>query len=111
MTTTDRGNYSPCTELEEASPLRKRKRSGSQSAVGPSRIRKKNVMDKGTRRQLIERDAWANNATPKSVECKGCGRTIKLDKRSDYYPGLWHKHRNKCPAIRRVENSRIKQKV
>lgn len=60
-------------------------------------------MDEETRRWLIERDSWGRNATSKSVECRGCEKTIKLDKRSQYYPGLWLKHRDKCPDIRRLE--------
>ncbi|KAF9458535.1 hypothetical protein BDZ94DRAFT_101065 [Collybia nuda] len=80
----------------------KRTRNTQQVPPEPHKRRKKNVMDEKTRRLLIERDSWGRNATSKSVECRGCGKTIKLDKRSQYYPGLWHKHRNKCPEIQRL---------
>lgn len=111
VTNVDSGSPSPTVASEDTPPPAKRTRTTSQSSAGPSRKRKKNVMDKGSRRQLIESDPWARNTTSKSVECKGCGRTIKLDKRSDYYPGLWHKHRNKCPAIHRLESAEKRSKV
>lgn len=61
------------------------------------------MMDETERKALIESDVWAGEVTAISVECKGCGKTVSLDKRSMYYPGLWIKHRSKCPAIRRLE--------
>lgn len=113
-THTDSEGTSPTVPCEDTPPpMAKRARAVTHSSAVAGSLRriKKNVMDKGARRQLIESDSWARNATAKSVECRGCGRTIKLDKRSDYYPGLWHKHRNKCPAIRRMEDAGKRTKV
>jgi hypothetical protein len=61
------------------------------------------MMNEMERKALLERDAWAGEVTEISVECKGCKRTISLDKRFTYYPGLWIKHRQNCSAIRRLE--------
>ena len=72
--------------------------------------RKKNMMDKNERKALIENDIWAGKVTAISVGCRGCGKTVSLDKRSVYYPGLWIKHRRKCPEIRRFEGRADGQK-
>jgi hypothetical protein len=69
------------------------------------------MMDETERKALIESDVWAGQVTAISVECKGCGKTVSLDKRSMYYPGLWIKHRSKCPAIRRLEGRVEKPEV
>lgn len=69
------------------------------------------MMDETERKALIESDVWAGEVTAISVECKGCGKTVSLDKRSMYYPGLWVKHRSKCPAIRRLEGRAEKSEV
>lgn len=65
--------------------------------------RKKNMMDEDARRQKLEDDEWTTSVTAKSVKCKACGRTVSLDKRSRYYPGLWVKHRGKCMEVKRLE--------
>ncbi|KAF9457798.1 hypothetical protein BDZ94DRAFT_1272231 [Collybia nuda] len=100
---THKCNIHSLLDHEALLPPIQRKREQVQPAKRPSRRYKKNVMDKWARKRLIEEDTWATNATPKSVDCKGCGKTIKLDKRSDYYPGLWIKHRSKCAVIRNVD--------
>jgi hypothetical protein len=69
------------------------------------------MMDETERKALIESDCWAGDVTAVSVECKGCGKTVSLDKRSMYYPGLWIKHRSKCPGIRRLEGRTAKLEV
>ncbi|KAG2071842.1 hypothetical protein BDR04DRAFT_1097872 [Suillus decipiens] len=53
----------------------------------------------GQRRQKLENDEYTEDVQPTSVRCRGCQKAIKLDKRSRYYPGLWVKHRGKCPGI------------
>jgi hypothetical protein len=71
---------------------------------------KKNIMDEKTRKVLIENDFWAGEVTAISVGCRGCGKTVSLDKRSMYYPGLSIKHRGKCSVIRRLEGRVEKRK-
>lgn len=58
------------------------------------------------RKLELEQDEYAENITTKSVICGGCHKEISLDKRSDYYPGLWLKHRRKCPRIEKLEVSK-----
>jgi hypothetical protein len=57
------------------------------------------------RKQELEDDEYAVDVKPKSVKCRGCQRSLKLDKRSRYYPGLWLKHRKKCRDILKMEVS------
>lgn len=59
------------------------------------------------RKLELEQDEHAKNITTKSVVCGGCYKEISLDKRSKYYPGLWLKHRGKCPSIEKLEVSRV----
>ena len=94
-------------------PQMPKTRSSARSSTGDTNKRsgKRNMMDETERKALIESDDWAGEVTAISVECKGCGKTVSLDKRSMYYPGLWIKHRSKCPAIRRFENAREKPEV
>lgn len=73
------------------------------SIESPAESRKKNTMDEAARKKKLESDRWATEVTPKSVGCKACGRTVSLDKRSRYYPGLWLKHRGKCMEVKRLE--------
>lgn len=71
-----------------------------------SRQRKnKRNKKEGERKEYLENDEYTANVRPRSVKCRGCGKVIRLDKRSRYYPGLWDKHRGKCPAILRLEVS------
>jgi hypothetical protein len=67
--------------------------------------RKRRTMEQ--RRLELEQDEYAKNITTKSVVCGGCRKEISLDKRSKYYPGLWHKHRGKCPSIEKLEVSEV----
>ncbi|KAL4065714.1 hypothetical protein V8B97DRAFT_1124211 [Scleroderma yunnanense] len=55
------------------------------------------------RKKELEEDEYAKNVTATSVTCVGCGKQISLDKRSRYYPGLWVKHKNKCPDVERIK--------
>ncbi|KAJ7610163.1 hypothetical protein FB45DRAFT_942858 [Roridomyces roridus] len=45
-------------------------------------------------------DVWVGRFEAKRVICRGCGKTVKLDQRSDYYDGLWIKHRQRCRKIK-----------
>ncbi|KAG5642376.1 hypothetical protein DXG03_002951 [Asterophora parasitica] len=67
--------------------------------VGPGATRRTNITSKEERRRLLVEDEWADDVQPTSVKCRGCMKTVCLDGRSEYYPGLWHKHRGKCPQI------------
>ena len=60
------------------------------------------------RKQQLEQDEYAKNVTTNSVVCAGCNKEISLDKRSKYYPGLWLKHRRKCPSLEKLEVSKIR---
>ncbi|KAG1883441.1 hypothetical protein F4604DRAFT_291844 [Suillus subluteus] len=55
------------------------------------------------RKQELEDDEYTEDVQPTSVRCRGCQKAISLDKRSRYYPGLWAKHRSKCPGILELE--------
>ncbi|KAG1840735.1 hypothetical protein DFJ58DRAFT_916669 [Suillus subalutaceus] len=55
------------------------------------------------RKQELENDEYTEDVQPTSVRCRGCQKAISLDKRSRYYPGLWVKHRSKCPGILELE--------
>jgi len=57
------------------------------------------------RKQELENDEYTYNVQSTSVSCRGCEKEISLDKRSRYYPGLWTKHRRKCPGIQKLEVS------
>lgn len=61
------------------------------------------MMSEQQRKDLLESDHWTGDVTEVSVECRGCMKTISLDKRFTYYPGLWIKHRRHCSAIRHFE--------
>ena len=50
---------------------------------------------------LLEEDLWTVTETldPKHVQCVACGYTITPDRRRQYYPGLWLKHKVRCGGI------------
>ncbi|KAF7372139.1 hypothetical protein MVEN_00072800 [Mycena venus] len=66
---------------------------------------KKTARSEAERREALEADEWTLQVKPLQVVCRGCGRTIKLDRRSRYYPGLWEKHRNKCKHVREMQET------
>ncbi|KAK6975097.1 hypothetical protein R3P38DRAFT_3377867 [Favolaschia claudopus] len=45
---------------------------------------------------LLKADFWAQRFGKHFVQCRKCQKEIRLDKRSEYYPGLWQKHRGRC---------------
>ncbi|KAG1821819.1 uncharacterized protein BJ212DRAFT_1297129 [Suillus subaureus] len=71
--------------------------------VGPSKQRQKEDKRKGD----LENDEYTEDVQPTSVWCRGCQKAISLDKRSRYYPGLWVKHRGKCPGILKMEKDKL----
>ncbi|KAG8221160.1 hypothetical protein J3R82DRAFT_2711 [Butyriboletus roseoflavus] len=68
--------------------------------------RKRRTLDQ--RKLELEQDEYAKNVTTKSVVCGGCHKEISLDKRSKYYPGLWLKHKGKCPSIEKLERAKAR---
>lgn len=56
-------------------------------------------LKEAARRLQLENDPWTGPVRPAAVTCRGCGRTVKLDGRSRYYPGQWEKHRTRCKGI------------
>ncbi|KAG2068930.1 hypothetical protein BDR04DRAFT_1206368 [Suillus decipiens] len=73
----------------------------NQVIAGSSKRRKK----EDQRKQDLDNDEYTEDVQPTSVRCHGCQKVISLDKRSRYYPGLWVKHRGKCPGIRKLKAS------
>ncbi|KAJ7113393.1 hypothetical protein C8R44DRAFT_741001 [Mycena epipterygia] len=69
---------------------------------------KKTARSETERRVVLERDEWTASVTPHDVVCRGCRRTIKLDRRSRYYPGLWEKHRDRCEHVGRMRAERAR---
>ncbi|KAF5362758.1 hypothetical protein D9758_011687 [Tetrapyrgos nigripes] len=57
------------------------------------------------RRAALEADPWVATFTKTSVTCRGCGKTLQMEKRGKrwYYPSNWIKHReqNSCEGIRK----------
>jgi hypothetical protein len=83
-------------------PARRGTHSGNRDkAIANRKQRKKEHQ----RKQELDEDEYTEDVKPKSVKCRGCQQTLKLDKRSRYYPGLWLKHRKKCRSIRKMEVS------
>ncbi|KAK7047157.1 hypothetical protein VNI00_006823 [Paramarasmius palmivorus] len=98
------------TRDRSLSPPRRERSSSSQH----SRKRKDTFDREEQRKAKLENDPWSDKTrlTPKSVFCLGCKRVIRLDRRNDYYPGLWLKHRDLCQGIakaKREANERQKE--
>ncbi|RDB21582.1 hypothetical protein Hypma_011241 [Hypsizygus marmoreus] len=58
---------------------------------------------------MLEKEPWTVNVKEKSVECGACTKTIRLDNRYSYYPGLWNKHRDTCRMIKYLEGKPIRK--
>jgi hypothetical protein len=89
---------------------RKRKEDEYTEDVQPKSVKSrgcKRRRKEDERKQGLEEDEYTEDVQPKSVKCRGCQKAIRLDKRSRYYPGLWVKHRGKCPGIRKIEVSKF----
>jgi len=113
-------NYSPHTVIALPPPVAPEQRSSANPAVesvgSPNNPRISSGCERKRRtieqRKLeLEQDEYAKNITTKSVVCGGCRKEISLDKRSKYYPGLWLKHRRKCPSIEKLEVSEGQLKI
>lgn len=96
----------PSVSLKEHSgPFAESVGSPNNTWISPGCERKRRTLEQ--RKWELEQDEYAKNITMKSVVCGGCHKEISLDKRSKYYPGLWLKHRGKCPSIEKLEVSNI----
>ncbi|KAJ6573414.1 hypothetical protein DFH09DRAFT_1277053, partial [Mycena vulgaris] len=62
--------------------------------------KKKSAHTEEQRKAALEADPWTLKVEFTKLVCRGCGRTIRLDGRSRYYPGLWWKHREHCEHVR-----------
>ncbi|KAJ6579058.1 hypothetical protein DFH09DRAFT_337738 [Mycena vulgaris] len=62
--------------------------------------KKKSAHTEAQRKAALEADPWTLKVEFTKLVCRGCGRTIRLDGRSRYYPGLWWKHRENCERVR-----------
>ncbi|KAJ6554873.1 hypothetical protein B0H19DRAFT_153332 [Mycena capillaripes] len=74
-------------------------------SVSSSSTGKKTARSEAERRLTLETDEWTLSVAPHEVVCRGCRRTIKLDRRSRYYPGLWEKHRDRCEGVSRMREA------
>ncbi|KAG6335794.1 hypothetical protein ID866_3290 [Astraeus odoratus] len=72
------------------------------SSIAPAGWERKRKTEEQRKREL-EEDDFTENVTATSVICRGCRKQISLDKRSRYYPGLWVKHKSKCPDVSRIK--------
>ncbi|KAJ7702775.1 hypothetical protein B0H17DRAFT_1042978 [Mycena rosella] len=92
----------PCRRQK---PARKRNVDPAEPAVPPDELKapraKKSCLSDAERKAGLEDDPWTLAVRPTNVICRGCSRQIQLDKRSQYYPGLWLKHRDRCGGVKR----------
>lgn len=110
-------NYSPHIAIALPPPERRSSANPAAESIGSPnnpRIssgceRKRRTLEQ--RKLELEQDEYTENITTNSVVCGGCRKEISLDKRSKYYPGLWLKHRYKCPGIEKLEVSEGQLKI
>ncbi|KAJ7035391.1 hypothetical protein C8F04DRAFT_529264 [Mycena alexandri] len=77
---------------------------GGTQGLSSASTAKKSARSEAERRRALETDPWTLSVTPHEVVCRGCRRTIKLDRRSRYYPGLWEKHRDRCDHVIKIRD-------
>ncbi|KAG2153735.1 uncharacterized protein EDB93DRAFT_1134451 [Suillus bovinus] len=85
----------PRSDTREAQQALSPAQLAPESIAGGRKRRKK----EDERKQELEDDEYTEDVQPTSVTCCGCHKVITIDQRSRYYPGLWLKHRGKCPGI------------
>ncbi|KAJ7261052.1 hypothetical protein C8J57DRAFT_1635615 [Mycena rebaudengoi] len=66
---------------------------------------KKSAFTEEERKRALESDPWTLSVELNQVVCRGCHKTIRLDRRSRYYPGLWQKHRDRCAQVRKLKEA------
>ncbi|KAJ7838973.1 hypothetical protein B0H13DRAFT_2367086 [Mycena leptocephala] len=95
-------NLSPPTATPRRTATRSSNATAQHTATAPPlHGRKKNgARTVAQRRTVLEADPWTTTVAPHHVVCRGCKRTIRLDGRSLYYPGLWEKHRERCEKVK-----------
>jgi hypothetical protein len=91
-------------DIKDASRDRKK------STKRPRKPHGKVLKSEEERIKALLADEWAENVMPTSVQCRACDKVISLDKRSRYYPGLWKKHRGKCPRINLLGPDRVNRR-
>ncbi|KAG1776963.1 hypothetical protein EV702DRAFT_1197630 [Suillus placidus] len=81
---------------------------GAQHALSPPQLLPESLgINNGNRNdEELENDEYTDDVQPTSIRCRGCQKAISLDKRFRYYPGLWDKHRGKCPGILKIERDK-----
>ncbi|KAJ7290679.1 hypothetical protein C8J57DRAFT_1611817 [Mycena rebaudengoi] len=117
-----------CTEvlMRPSSPTREKKRTSTQASKRQTtsksslrsgkgtrmplpprakklRTAKKTAHTEDERKAILENDVYTSGIGAHQVTCRGCGRTIRTDRRSTYYPGLWEKHRKRCRGVKKME--------
>ncbi|KIJ05728.1 hypothetical protein PAXINDRAFT_21037 [Paxillus involutus ATCC 200175] len=83
------------SDTDEEDTYQKRSKAASQS-----RAPKKTATE---RRKQLEDDPMCTNIKEHSIECSGCGSTIKLHPRTPYSSAEWIRHRERCPQISGLE--------
>ncbi|KAF8073918.1 hypothetical protein FPV67DRAFT_1479792 [Lyophyllum atratum] len=65
------------------------------------------------RKALLMADRWTENVEPTTVGCRGCGKTIKLERKGtcQYYGFNWKKHRGGCKKIKWLEEKEQEEGV
>lgn len=71
----------------------------STSTIPPPSKRKKTARTEAERKAVLDDDPWTLSVGFTDIVCRGCNRSIKLDGRCRYYPGLWNKHRERCAGV------------
>ncbi|KAG6883763.1 hypothetical protein C0993_003929 [Termitomyces sp. T159_Od127] len=73
------------------------------------RAKRVNDTENDARRSKLEEDKWTTNVRPLFVDCRGCGKTIKLDGRNpeSYYRTNWTKHKKICRNILETERRQM----
>ncbi|KAJ6520699.1 hypothetical protein DFH09DRAFT_227144 [Mycena vulgaris] len=90
----------PCRKPKGAPATTAKRASKKVASPQTQSTRKKSAHTEAQRRVALEADPWTMNVEVTKLVCRGCGRTIRLDGRSRYYPGLWWKHREHCERVR-----------
>ncbi|KAJ6579076.1 hypothetical protein DFH09DRAFT_337964 [Mycena vulgaris] len=85
-------NGAPATTAKRAS--------NKMASPQTQRMGKKSAHTEAQRKAALEADPWTLKVELTKLVCRGCGRTVRLDGRSRYYPGLWWKHREHCERVR-----------
>ncbi|KAJ7114878.1 hypothetical protein C8R44DRAFT_855510 [Mycena epipterygia] len=76
--------------------------------AAPSK-RKKTARTEAERKAVLDNDPWTLSVGFTDVVCRGCNRSIKLDGRCRYYPGLWNKHRERCVGVQKGRKALAKR--